>query len=246
MSHESQFAIEAVNIAKTYPNGVRALEVVSFGVRHGEVFGLLGANGAGKTTLIKIITTLLMPTSGNVHVLGLNAQKNPVDVKKRLGVVSQDINLDTYLTVRQNLFFQCRYFGSNGRDGEKKICEWMEILGLTDYADKRIYALSGGTKRKVMVARAFITDPEILILDEPTGGLDPMVREIVWERILQFKKSGKTVLLSTHHFEEAKRLCDSIGIIHNGRLVPACLKQGLVPHDNGMMDVEGIFKAIAR
>ncbi|MBI4680874.1 MAG: ABC transporter ATP-binding protein, partial [Nitrospirae bacterium] len=203
MKHESQFAIEAINITKTYPNGIRALDGVSFGVSRGEVFGLLGANGAGKTTLIKIITTLLKPNSGNVKVLEMDVQQHPVKVKKMLGVVSQDINLDTYLTVKQNLFFQCRYFGVNEKEEDKRIAEWMELLGLKDYANEKIYTLSGGTKRKVMVARSFITDPEILVLDEPTSGLDPVVREVVWERILRFKKSGRTVLLSTHHFEEA-------------------------------------------
>lgn len=238
-------AIEVVNIAKTYPDGFKAIDGISFTVNQGEVFGLLGANGAGKTTLIKIITTLLKPSSGSVKVLGMDVQHHPVKVKKILGVVSQDINLDTYLTVKQNLFFQCSYFGVNGRDGDKRIDEWMELLGLKGYADEKIYTLSGGTKRKVMIARAFITEPKILVLDEPTNGLDPVVREVVWERILRFKMSGKTVFLSTHHFEEAKRLCDRIGIIHQGKLVPACLKQGLAAHDNGETDIEGVFKAIA-
>jgi ABC-type multidrug transport system ATPase subunit len=207
MNNQSQFAIEVSDATKVYPNSFKAIDGISFSINHGEVFGLLGANGVGKTTLIKIITTLLKPTSGSVNIHGMDVRQNSVEVKKMLGVVLQDINLDTYLTVRQNLFFQCRYFGVNGRDGDKRIDEWMELLGLKGYADERIYTLSGGTKRKVMVVRAFITEPDILILDEPTSGLDPMIREIVWERILKFKSSGKTALLSTHHFEEAKRLC---------------------------------------
>ncbi|MBI5788798.1 MAG: ABC transporter ATP-binding protein [Candidatus Schekmanbacteria bacterium] len=228
-------AVEVINVTKIYPNGVKAIDGVSFSVGQGEVFGILGANGAGKTSLIKVITTLLKPTSGSVKLLGLDVQKNPAEGKNMLGVVSQDINLDTYLTVKQNLCFQCRYFGISGRDSEKRIAEWMELLGISDVAEAMIYTLSGGTKRKVMVARAFITDPKVLILDEPTNGLDPLVREVVWEQIIKFRQSGKTVLLSTHHFEEARKLCDRMGVIHRGKMI-AC--------DHDLTDIENIFKSM--
>lgn len=221
--------IEISNLTKAYPGGFKAVDGLSFCVEKGEVFGLLGVNGAGKTTTIKCLTTLLRPTSGSVSVLGLDAQGSPVEVKKKLGVVPQENNLDTRLTVQQNLIFHCKYFDMRKGEYNGEVDRWINILGLDDKANEMVYRLSGGTKRKVMLAKAFLTNPEILILDEPTSGLDPQVRMLIWERILEFKESGKTVFLSTHHLEEAERLCDRIGIIHNGKLLslesPQELKQ---------------------
>lgn len=220
-------AIEVANLTKVYPGGLRAVDDVNFSVRRGEIFGLLGVNGAGKTTLIKVITTLLKPTSGSVKVLGMDVQHHPVEVKKRLGVVPQENNLDVRLTVRQNLIFHCKYFGMRKREYTGEIERWMRLLGLKDKGDETVYHLSGGTKRKVMVAKAFITNPAILILDEPTSGLDPQVRSLVWERIRDFRGNGRTALLSTHHLEEAEGLCDRIGIIHMGRLLFIGSPEGL-------------------
>jgi ABC-type multidrug transport system ATPase subunit len=212
-------AIEIASLTRTYPGGIKAVDGLSFSVQRGEIFGLLGVNGAGKTTTIKCLTTLLTPTSGSINVLGLDTRGNPVEIKKRIGVVPQENNLDTRLTVRQNLEFHCRYFGMKRSEYGGEVDKWTDLLGLKDKADEMVYHLSGGTKRKVMLAKAFLTNPELFILDEPTSGLDPRVRALIWERALEFKKSGKTVLLSTHHLEEAERLCDRIGIIHGGRLL---------------------------
>ncbi len=212
-------AIEAANLTRVYPGGVRAVDDMNFSVRRGEIFGLLGVNGAGKTTLIKVLTTLLRPSSGKVRVLGYDVTGDPVKVKRRIGVVPQENNIDTRLTVRQNLTFHCRYFGLEKRAYTREIDAWIEILGLKDKEGEFVFHLSGGTKRKVMLAKAFITRPELIIMDEPTSGLDPEVRAVVWEKITDFKRSGGTVFLSTHYLEEAERLADRIGIIHNGRLV---------------------------
>lgn len=212
-------AIEISNLTRTYPGGLKAVDNMSFFVKKGEVFGLLGINGAGKTTTIKCLTTLLRPTSGNIKVLGLDTRDKPVEIKTGIGVVPQENNLDTRLTVRQNLVFHCKYFGLKKELYSVKVDSWLDCLGLKDNADEMVYRLSGGTRRKVMLAKAFITNPELLILDEPTSGLDPQVRALIWEKITEFRESGKTVLLSTHHLEEAERLCDRIGIMHEGRLL---------------------------
>lgn len=211
-------AITIDNLVCRYPNGLKALSGLSLVVQRGEVFGLLGNNGAGKTSLIKIISTLLRPSSGSVRVLSLDVQRHPVAVKSRIGVMPQENNLDTYLDVRQNLIFHCRFFGMRKREYAPRVEMWLEMLGIRDKADEVVLKLSGGTKRKVMLAKTFLTEPELLILDEPTTGLDPEVREFVWKRIAAFRHARRTVFISTHYLEEAERLCDRVGIIHQGTL----------------------------
>jgi len=221
--------LDVDDIAKRYANGRQALDSVNFQVAAGTVFGLLGKNGAGKTTLIKILCGLLRPTQGRLRVLGCDAPPLPRQVKRQLGVVSQDINLDQPLSVRQNLRFHCRYFSIPDRQARHRIEEWLEVLGLHDYADVPIHQLSGGNKRKAMIARAFVTEPRLLILDEPTAALDPIVRALLWEKISAFASAGGTVVLSTHYFEEAEKLCHRVGLIHDGKLLALdradCLEQ---------------------
>ncbi len=202
-----------------YPSGVKAVEGLSMCVRHGEVYGLLGLNGAGKTSVIKMLATLLRPTVGRVCILGLDTMARPAEIKRRIGVVPQENNLDTYLDVRQNLAFHCRYAGLEKKDYAPRVEEWLALLGLEGKATESILRLSGGTKRKAMLAKAFLTGPELLILDEPTAGLDPDVRALLWDKVGEFRRNGGTVFLSTHYLEEAERLCDRIGILHGGRLV---------------------------
>lgn len=225
-----------------YPNDTKAVDGMFLSVDRGEIFGLLGINGAGKTTIIKVLTTLLRPTSGKVRVLGHDVTEKPVEIKKKAGVVPQENNLDTRLTVRQNLIFHCRYFGFKKKEYIEKVDEWIEFLGLKNKENGNIFHLSGGTKRKVMLAKAFLTMPELLILDEPTSGLDPEVRGLVWSKISEFRESGGTVFLSTHYLEEAERLCDRIGIIHQGRLMiigkPEELKKRA--KGNGFLEDAGI------
>jgi len=220
-------AIDAETIGKRYPNGCHALDTVTFQVAAGTVFGLLGQNGAGKTTLIKILCGLLRPTTGRLRVLGMDALFRSHAVKRSLGVVAQDINLDFPLSVRQNLEFHCRYFSVPEKLARRRIDEWLDALGLKEAAGERIHQLSGGNKRKVMIARAFVTDPKVLILDEPTTALDPVVRAYLWDRIRAFAQAGGAVLLSTHHFEEAETLCDRVGLIHAGQLLALDQANGL-------------------
>ncbi len=212
-------AVFVDNVAFVYPSGVKAVEGLSMRVRHGEVYGLLGLNGAGKTSVIKMLATLLRPTAGNIRILGLDPRENPAEIKRRIGVVPQENNLDTYLDVRQNLIFHCRYAGLAKTVYAPRVDEWLALLGLEGKAAESVLRLSGGTKRKAMLAKAFITGPELLILDEPTAGLDPDVRALLWDRVGEFRRNGGTVFLSTHYLEEAERLCDRVGILHGGRLV---------------------------
>lgn len=237
-------AIAVSNLTVTYPNGQRALEGLSLEVRHGEVFGLLGANGAGKTTLIKVLTTLLRPTSGEVRVLGLDPRREAAAIKRSLGVVPQENNLDVDLDVRANLAFHCRYFGMKPTEYTDHIAHWLAVLGLEDKAGGEIMQLSGGTKRKVMLAKAFLTSPRLLVLDEPTSGLDPEVRAAIWRQVQSFREAGGTVFLSTHHLEEAERLCDRVALVRSGRVVacdtPAALRSAL----DGA-DLEAVFQRLA-
>ena len=215
-------AVEVRELVKVYPGGARALDGLSFDVGTGEVFGLMGENGAGKSTLIKILSTLLAPSAGQVRILGRDTRKDPAGIKRRLGVATQDSHLDTRLSVRQNLIFHGRYFGLDGRRTDAAADYWLERLGLGDKAAERVYRLSGGTRRRVMLAKAFLTDPDLVILDEPTAGLDPEARLRIWEAVRTFRRENKTVLLSTHHHEEARALCDRLLLLRGGR--GECLK----------------------
>lgn len=212
-------AVSTEQLTLAYPNGTVALADLSMDIRRGEIFGLLGLNGAGKTSLIKAIATLLRPRAGRVRVLGMDTLSHAAEIKRRIGVVPQENNLDTRLDVRQNLLFHCRYAGLPWVLAEIRTARWLGMLQLEEKASASVLGLSGGSKRKVMLAKAFLTEPELLILDEPSAGLDPGIRDVLWEHVRAFRRAGGTVLLSTHYLEEAEQLCDRIGILHRGMLV---------------------------
>ncbi len=237
-------AISVSDLQLVYPNGQRALDGLSLQVGRGEVFGLLGANGAGKTTLIKVLATLLRPSSGAVRVLGLDPRGEAPAIKRQLGVVPQENNLDVDLDVRANLVFHCRYFGLARADYAARVDHWLAVLGLADKADAEIVHLSGGTKRKVMLAKAFLTSPRLLLLDEPTSGLDPEIRAAIWRHIGEFRAGGGTVFLSTHHLEEAERLCDRVALVRNGRIVVCDSPAALSAQRDGA-GLEEVFQCLA-
>jgi ABC-2 type transport system ATP-binding protein len=213
-------AISFQSVSKTFasPRGTfKALDGVSFDIQQGEFFGLLGPNGAGKTTLISILAGLARPTSGRAMVLGSDVQANYGDARRKLGVVPQELVFDPFFTVREALRIQSGYFGVKNNDAW--IDELLESLGLADKASSNMRQLSGGMKRRVLVAQALVHKPPVIVLDEPTAGVDVELRQTLWQFIARLNKQGHTVLLTTHYLEEAEALCSRIAMLKNGRVV---------------------------
>ena len=192
---------------------------VDLEINAGECFGLLGPNGAGKTTTLRLCLGLTHPNAGTINMIGEPVPARAREARMRVGVVPQMDNLDPDFTVRENLAVYGRYFGMNARDIEARIPELLEYAGLATRGDARIQTLSGGMKRRLTLARALVNDPDLLFLDEPTTGLDPQARHLIWERLRQLMQRGKTLLLTTHFMDEAERLCSRIAIMDNGRII---------------------------
>ena len=211
-------AVFARGLRKGYAGRV-AVDGIDFEVRAGICFGFLGPNGAGKTTTMKMIYGLAAVEGGELRVLGLDARRQRREIKSRIGVVPQETNLDGDLTIRDNLIFQCRYFGIDSQHAAERADELLEFALLVDRAGERVQALSGGMKRRLLVARALVNRPELIVLDEPTTGLDPQARLAVWRALDRLRREGVTLLLTTHYMEEAARLCDRLLIMDDGRIV---------------------------
>jgi ABC-2 type transport system ATP-binding protein len=211
--------IDVRDIRKTF-GAFTAVDGVSFSVAQGEVFGLLGPNGAGKSTLIRMMTTLLAPTSGTVHVGGFDVATQADKVRRTIGVIPQAMTSDTELSVEENLIIFAKLYGVPREKRKRLIDELLEAVELTQWRDKQVMYLSGGMRRRVEIARGLVHEPRIFFLDEPTTGLDPVSRVAVWEMIQKIKKERDlTVLLTTHYMDEADRLCDRIAIVDHGKLV---------------------------
>ncbi len=213
-------AISFQSVSKTFTNArgtFTALDQVSFDIQAGEFFGLLGPNGAGKTTLISILAGLLKSSSGSIRVHDLDVQTQSLKVRKLLGVVPQELVFDPFFTVREALTFQSGYFGVTGNDAW--IDELLENLGLADKANHNMRQLSGGMKRRVLVAQALVHKPPVIVLDEPTAGVDVELRQTLWQFIARLNREGHTVLLTTHYLEEAEALCSRIAMLKLGKVV---------------------------
>jgi len=210
--------ILAHNLIKDY-NGLRAVNGIDFAIQHGECFGFLGPNGAGKTTVMRIISCFMPPTSGTVTVFGVDTTTVPSDIKSRLGVMPQEDNLDPDLSVTENLVVYARYFDIEKKESLRRARGLLEFAELQDKAEEKIDRLSGGMKHRLLLARSLVNNPEILILDEPTTGLDPHSRRAVWEKLNQLKFQNTTLLLTTHNMEEAEKLCDRVAIMDTGKIV---------------------------
>jgi lipooligosaccharide transport system ATP-binding protein len=208
----------ARDLKKSY-DGFEAVKGVSFEVHRGECFGFLGPNGAGKTTTMKMIYGAVIPTSGELDVAGLDVRRCEREIKRRIGVVPQENNLDDELKVRENLLVYGRYYDLPRKLALQRADELLEFVQLTEKAESRVEQLSGGMKRRLLIARALINDPEIVVLDEPTTGLDPQARHLVWDRLRALTAEGKTLLLTTHYMEEAARLCDRLVIMESGLII---------------------------
>jgi ABC-2 type transport system ATP-binding protein len=226
-------ALWIAGLTKRYPGppSIVAIDGVDLEVRPGEIFALLGPNGAGKTTTVGVSTTRVRPTAGTVNVDGIDVARDPAGVKRRIGVVTQYNTLDRSCTVRENLYYHCRYFGYSGPDARRRSDHLLAQFRLVDRAQAMAATLSGGLAQRVQIARAIAHHPIMLFLDEPTAGLDPQSRLALWELVTGLRDEGITVLLTTHYIEEADRLSDRVAIIDHGRLLvtgtPAELKRGI-------------------
>lgn len=215
-------AIEAADLVKTYPKGVRALDGLSFSVAAGTVFGLLGPNGAGKSTTVKILTTLAQADSGRAAVAGLDVHTQPAQVRRVIGVVAQQSGTDPVATGRENLLLTGRIQGLHGRTLNRRADELLSRFALADAAGRQVRTYSGGMRRRLDVALGLIHRPDVLFLDEPTAGLDPESRSAMWDEIARLSASeGLTILLTTHYLEEADRLASQLAIVDRGRIVAA-------------------------
>lgn len=210
-------ALEVRNLKKTFDSKTEALKGLNFDIKEGEIFGLLGPNGAGKTTLINTVTTLEKPSSGSVHVFGKSVSTEPDATKRLIGVVHQEIINTGFFDLYEILDFMSGFYGIKNND--TRINYLLEKLGLKVHAQKKIKQLSGGMKRRLMIAKALVHSPKMLLLDEPTAGVDVELRESLWKFVEELKKAGVTILLTTHYLEEAEKLCDRIGIINKGELI---------------------------
>ena len=210
--------IEAQGLNKKFGDVV-AVDGITFAVKKGEVFGFLGPNGAGKTSTMKIIACVSPRTSGTITVFGLDPDTSPAEIKQRLGVVPQETNLDPDFSCYGNLFTYARYFDIPPDRARKKADELLEFVQLQEKRDVTVEKLSGGMKRRLILARALVNNPDLLILDEPTIGLDPQARHLIWERLKLLQAQGNTIILTTHYLDEAARLCDRLVIMDNGKIL---------------------------
>src|SRR5947207_9034826 len=216
--------IEVVDLVKLFVD-YTAVDQVSFSVSQGEVFGLLGPNGAGKTTIIKILTTLLPLTSGRASVVGYDVTKQAVSVRRRIGYVPQALSADGNLTGYENLMVFAKLYDLPRSTRDAKVRQVLALMGLEDAADKLVRTYSGGMIRRLEVGQAMLHQPQVLFLDEPTVGLDPIARKAVWDHLDQLREqSGMTICLTTHYMEEADSLCDRIAILHLGHLMALVLR----------------------
>ena len=222
-----EILIEAKALVKRYGD-FTAVNGIDFQVRKGESFGFLGPNGAGKSTTMRIIAATLTRTSGDISILGKDPEKFGPEIKAHLGVVPQTDNLDNALTVEENLYIYGRYFGLSKRFIKPKIEELLDFAQLVEKRDVKVEALSGGMKRRLTIARALVSEPEIFMLDEPTTGLDPQARHILWDRLFRLKEQGVTLLITTHYMDEAEQLCDRLMVMDKGSIMAEDSPAGLI------------------
>lgn len=214
----SEPLIYARGLTKTYGDFI-AVAGIDFEVAKGESFGLLGPNGAGKSTTMRMIGATSVRTSGELRILGKDPEINGPQIRAHLGVVPQQDNLDVELTVSENIFIYGRYFGLPSAFINKKIPELLEFAQLEEKKDVKVQALSGGMKRRLTIARSLVSEPDILMLDEPTTGLDPQARHILWDRLFRLKEQGVTLVITTHYMDEAEQLCDRLIVMDNGKIM---------------------------
>ena len=224
--------IEIDKLKKVYSNGKLALNGINMNIEKGKFFGLLGPNGAGKTTTIGILTGLINLTSGSIKVNNLDVIKNYKETRKMIGLSPQEINLDVFFTIKELLVFQGGYYGLTMKESTRRVDKILFDLGLGDKINSKARELSGGMKRRVQIAKALIHDPEIIILDEPTAGVDIELRHLLWDSLKDMNQNHeKTLLLTTHYIEEAENLCDEVAIIDDGKIIAQGSPKDLIKND---------------
>ena len=220
-------ALEITDLTKRYPTGTEALKGVSLTIEEGEFFGLLGPNGAGKSTLIHCTTGLAQPTGGDIRVFGHDAVHHYQEARLAVGLAPQDLNLDWFLTAEESLDYHGGYFGMARRERRERTAELLDVFSLTAKKDDRTRTLSGGMKRRLILARALMHRPKLLILDEPTAGVDVELRLELWHYVQRINAEGTTILLTTHYLEEAEQLCNKVAFINDGQIVAQGTSQEL-------------------
>jgi lipooligosaccharide transport system ATP-binding protein len=234
--------IRARQVAKSY-GSFKALVRLDLDVRSGECVGLLGPNGAGKSTFIGCLYNVVVRNGGDLSIFGIDPLEGARSIKRRIGVVPQENALDEGLTVRENMHIYARFGGITGAEADERLDDLLKLMSLESKRDAPIRALSGGMKRRLTFVRALLADPELLVLDEPTTGLDPSVRHLLWERVLGLRKAGKTILVTTHYMHEAEILCDRIVVLNKGEVVGTGSPRDLIERETpGFV---GLFEAEA-
>jgi lipooligosaccharide transport system ATP-binding protein len=241
----SSALIEARSLTKRFGDRV-AVDGIDFSVGRGEVFGFLGPNGAGKTTTMRMIGCVSPVTAGTLRVLGMDPARDGPRIRARLGVVPQADTLDIELSVGDNLVVYARYFDIPRREARRRIAELLDFVQLGDRMEEQVDALSGGMKRRLAIARGLINDPEIILLDEPTTGLDPQARHLLWDRLYRLKQRGTTLVLTTHYMDEAEQLCDRLVVMDHARIVAEGTPPALIARYSTREVVELRFAAEAR
>ncbi len=239
---DSTNAISIANLTKYYGR-TQALDNISFDVKRGDFLAFLGPNGAGKTTTINVITGLSNYQSGTVRVFGYDVTKDYRNARRLIGVCTQDFNFDPFLTIFQLLIYQAGYFGIHSEEAKHRAMELLKRFQLWEKADARYRALSGGMKKRLLLCRALIHDPEILILDEPTAGCDLELKFLIWDHLSRLNKEGKTIFLTTHYMEEAEKLTRTIGIINHGQMMCLGPKEEVLRNkslEDVFMEITGI------
>jgi len=231
------YVIEAHKLTKKFQN-FEAVRSIDFKIREGTCFGFLGPNGAGKTTTMNMLYCYVTITEGELTILGLSPKTDERKIKSLLGIVPQENNLDPDLTVYENLVVYGRYFGISHKQSRPKIEELLQYFNLFEKKHVRITQLSGGMKRRLVLARAFIHDPQVIVLDEPTTGLDPQARHLIWEKLENLKALGKTFVLTTHYMDEAERLCDELVLMDQGKILDQGTPKNLILKHIGRETIE--------
>jgi ABC-2 type transport system ATP-binding protein len=239
-------ALQITDLVKRYPTGTEALKSVSLTIESGEFFGLLGPNGAGKSTLIHCTTGLAAPTSGQIQVFGHDATHRYQEARAAVGLAPQDLNIDWFLTVEETLDYHGGYFGMPKKERQERSKELLEAFALTGKRNDRTRTLSGGMKRRLVLARALMHRPRLLILDEPTAGVDVELRLELWHYVQRINGEGTTILLTTHYLEEAEQLCSRIAFIHEGQIVACGTSQELAARYNVANLEEAYLELVGR